>query len=113
MEVSAHGRFLRCSPRKARLVVDQIRGQKVDLSLAVLRYSNKKASKLIEKVLRSAMANAEENHKVRDSETLVVQKAYVDEGPTMKRFRPRTMGSASRIRKRTCHITVVLSDEKA
>lgn len=113
MEVQAVGRFLRCSPRKARLVIDQIRGQRADIGLAILRYSNKRASKLIAKILQSAMANAEENLNVRDTESLVVSKAFVDQGPTLKRFRPRSMGSASPIRKRTCHITVVLSEPQA
>jgi large subunit ribosomal protein L22 len=110
MEVVARGRHLRFSPRKARLVVDQIRGRSVDGSLAVLRYSPKRVAQAIEKVVRSAVANAEENHGVTDVDELFVVEACVDPGPIWRRFRPRSMGMASRIRRRTCHITIVLSN---
>lgn len=112
MEISARGRFVRCSTQKARLVADSIRGRRVDESVAILRYSNRKASKLFAKVLASAIANAEENFSQRNVDDFVVSTVFVDHGPTLKRFRPRTMGMASRIRKRTSHITLVISNGK-
>lgn len=106
----AVARYVRISPRKARLVIDLIRGKSVDEALAILRFTPRAASPVIEKVLRSAIANAEHNHNMNPGE-LVVEKAMVDEGPTMKRFRPRAQGRASRINKRTSHITVVVSEK--
>lgn len=101
---------VRIAPRKARLVMDLIRGKTVDEALAILRYTPKAASPIIEKVLRSAVANAEHNYNM-DTAELVIQKAYVNEGPTMKRFIPRAQGRAGRINKRTSHITVVVNEQ--
>ncbi|WP_188433197.1 50S ribosomal protein L22 [Kroppenstedtia guangzhouensis] len=106
----AVARYVRISPRKARLVIDLIRGKSVDEALAILRFTPRAASPIIEKVLRSAIANAEHNYNMNPGE-LVVEKAMVDEGPTMKRFRPRAQGRAGRINKRTSHITVVVSEK--
>ncbi|MBA4542352.1 MULTISPECIES: 50S ribosomal protein L22 [Thermoactinomyces] len=110
MEAKAVARYVRIAPRKARLVIDLIRGKSVEEALAILRYTPRAASPIIEKVLTSAVANAEHNHNL-DTANLVVSKAYVDEGPTMKRYMPRAMGRASRINKRTSHITVVVSEK--
>jgi large subunit ribosomal protein L22 len=100
------------SPRKARLVIDMIRGRYVQEALDILKDSPKAVAENIEKVVRIAVADAENNEQVDDVDALYVKEAYVDQGPTMKRFRPRAMGRATRIRKRTSHITVVL-DEKS
>ncbi|SMO79692.1 50S ribosomal protein L22 [Melghirimyces algeriensis] len=109
-KAKAVARYVRIAPRKARLVIDLIRGKSVGEALSILRFTPRAASPIIEKVLRSAIANAEHNQQL-DPENLVVEKATVDEGPTMKRFRPRAMGRASRINKRTSHITVVVSEK--
>ena len=113
MEARARARYVRVTPRKARRVVDLIRGLPAAEAQAVLRFAPQAASEPVGKVLASAIANAEHNHKL-DSDTLVVSRAWVDEGPTLKRFRPRAQGRAYRINKRTSHITVVVeSREKA
>ncbi len=106
-EALARARFIRISPTKARQVVDLIRGRHVDDARRVLRFSERAASVPIGKVLESAIANAEHNRGLPTDE-LVVARAWVDEGPTLRRFRPRAMGRATRIRKRTCHISVVV-----
>jgi large subunit ribosomal protein L22 len=103
----ARARYVRISPTKARRVVDLIRGLPVDDAQAVLRFAPQAASEPVSKVLASALANAEHNHQLRP-DRLWVSAAYVDEGPTLKRFRPRAQGRAYRIRKRTSHITVVV-----
>jgi large subunit ribosomal protein L22 len=103
----AIARHVHVSPRKARRVVDLIRGLPAAEALAVLKFAPQSASEPVGKVLASAMANAEHNERL-DAGTLVVREAYVDEGPTLKRFRPRAQGRAYRIRKRTSHITVVV-----
>ena len=105
-EARAIWRRARMSASKVRLVVDLIRGKQVDQALAILANSPKKAARMIEKVLRSAVANAEQ--KGLDPDELVIKRAYVDEGPTFKRVRPRAMGRANIIRRRTCHITIVV-----
>jgi len=110
MRARAVARYVRIAPRKARLVIDLIRGKSVEEALAILRFTPRAASPIIEKVLRSAVANAEHNYNM-DPSRLYVEKAYVDEGPTMKRYRPMARGRANRINKRTSHITVVVSDE--
>ncbi|MFD1428217.1 50S ribosomal protein L22 [Kroppenstedtia sanguinis] len=110
MKSKAVARYVRMSPRKVRLVIDLIRGKSVDEALAILRFTPRAASPIIEKVLRSAIANAEHNYSMKPGE-LVVDQAMVDEGPTMKRFRPRAQGRAGRINKRTSHITVVVSEK--
>ena len=107
MEVRAQARYVRVSPRKARIVVDLVRGKSVAQAQEILRFTNRGIAETVEKVLNSAVANAEHNNHLR-AESLVVKKAYVDEGPTMKRIRPRAKGSAARIRKRTSHISVEL-----
>jgi large subunit ribosomal protein L22 len=110
MEVKAQARFIRISPRKARLAVDAVRGKKVGEALNMLRYTAHRSAKVLTKVMRSAVANAEQNPGI-DVDTLYVKKIFVDAGPSLKRWTPRAMGRATRILKRTSHITVVL-DEK-
>ncbi|WP_283139854.1 50S ribosomal protein L22 [Rhizohabitans arisaemae] len=107
MEARAQARFARVTPRKARRVVDLIRGLPASEAQAVLKFAPQAASDPVGKVLASAIANAEHNNKL-DRGTLVVSGAWVDEGPTLKRFRPRGFGRAYRINKRTSHITVVV-----
>lgn len=109
MEVKAVEKYIRISPRKARLVADVVRGQNAKKSLVQLQFMPKKAAKIIYKALKSAIANAENNFNL-DGETLVISKITVDNGPTLKRFRPRAKGMASHIRKRTSHVTVTVSD---
>jgi large subunit ribosomal protein L22 len=101
----ATARYVRMTPMKVRRVVDLIRGMEAHEALSVLQFAPQAASEPVAKVLASAVANAEHNQQL-DPETLVVSVAYVDEGPTLKRFRPRAQGRAYRIRKRTCHITI-------
>jgi len=110
MESTAKARHVRIAPRKVRLVMDMVRGKPVEEALQVLGLVRKSASPVIAKVIRSAVANAENNHDM-NTDGLVITRAYVDEGPTLKRFIPRAMGRATQIRKRTSHITVVLSDK--
>jgi large subunit ribosomal protein L22 len=110
MESTAKARYVRITPRKVRLVMDMVRGKPVEEALQTLGLVRKAASPVIAKVIRSALANAENNFGM-NTDGLVVRKACVDEGPTMKRFMPRAMGRATAIRKRTSHITVVLSDK--
>ena len=107
-EVKAVAKWVRMSPRKARLVIEHIRGRSVPEARTVLAFTQRAAAREIEKVLSSAVANAEANHDL-DGDELVVAAAYVDEGPAMKRWRPRARGRAARIRKPTCHITVKLT----
>jgi large subunit ribosomal protein L22 len=112
MEARAIARFIRQSPRKMRLVADLIRGQDVNEAYAILKFNQKRASESIEKLLRSAVANAlykaEEEGERLDIDELYVKLATVDEGPTLRRWRARAMGRASPIRKRTSHVTVVV-----
>jgi large subunit ribosomal protein L22 len=107
-EVRAVAKWVRMSPRKARLVTEHIRGRSVPEARTVLAFTPRAAAREIEKVLSSAVANAEANHNLAGDD-LFVSKAYVDEGPVMKRWRARARGRAVRIRKPTCHITVVLA----
>jgi len=109
MEAIAKHKFARGSAQKARLVVDQIRGLHVEKALEILEYSNKGAAVLVKKVLNSAIANAEHNEGA-DIDELFVKTVMVDDGPTMKRIKPRAKGRADRILKRTSHITVVVAD---
>ncbi|MDQ4026243.1 MAG: 50S ribosomal protein L22 [Actinomycetota bacterium] len=106
-EAIATARYIRISPTKVRQVVDLIRGRHVDDARRVLRFNERAASTTVGKVLESAIANAEHNRALPADE-LVVARAWVDEGPTLRRFRPRAQGRATRIRKRTCHISVVV-----
>ena len=109
MEVAAKLKGARISAQKARLVADQIRGKGVEEALEILTFSTKKGAHLVKKVLDSAIANAEHNEGA-DIDELTVSTIFVDEGMTMKRIRPRAKGRADRILKRTCHITVKVSD---
>ena len=109
MEVSATAKRLRVSPRKARLVVDQVRGKAVSDAIDILSFSTSKSAPLVRKVLESAMANAE-NNEGADVDDLKISEIYVNEGITVKRVRPRARGRADRILKRTCHVTVTLTD---
>ena len=108
-EVRAEARWVRISPRKARLVAEHIRGRSVPEARTVLAFSDRAAAREVAKVLASAVANAEANHNLA-GDNLLVSAAFVDEGPTMKRWRARARGRAARIRKRTCHITVKLAE---
>lgn len=112
MEVKAHTRYLRMSPRKVRLVVDVVRGMAVDPALAQLTFMPRAAARPVKKLLESAVANATHNFKL-EREGLFVKTALVNQGPTLKRWRPRAMGSAAPILKRTCHITLVLESKTA
>ena len=109
MEVRAFARHIRMTPRKVRLVADMIRGVKAQVAIDRLAVSKKWATEPVLKLLKSAMANATHNFKL-DKDKLKVMTIYVDGGPTLKRFRPRAFGRAATIRKRTCHIGIVLSD---
>ncbi|MFD2617382.1 50S ribosomal protein L22 [Terrilactibacillus laevilacticus] len=111
MQAKAVAKQVRIAPRKARLVIDLIRGKQVGEAIAILRNTPKAASPIVEKVLNSAIANAEHNYDL-EANDLVVSQAFVDEGATLKRFRPRAMGRASKINKRTSHITVIVSEQK-
>ena len=110
MEARAKARYVRVTPRKARRVVDLIRGMPAEEAQAALAFAPQSASDPVGKVLASAIANAEHAQQVNGG-SLVVSRAWVDEGPTLKRFRPRAQGRGYRINKRTSHITVIVSDE--
>ncbi len=110
MQAKAIAKTVRIAPRKVRLVVDLIRGKQVGEAIAILRLTPKAASPVVEKLLNSAIANAEHNYDM-DINNLVVSEVFVDEGPTMKRFRPRAQGRASQINKRTSHITIVVKEK--
>ena len=109
METKAVAKYLRLSPQKARLVARNVKGLPVEDAINLLRFTPKKAAKLINKVLNSAVANAEQLPGV-DIDSLVVKQVLINEGPTLKRIRPRAMGRANRILKRTSHITVVVAE---
>src|SRR5699024_2210666 len=106
-EAKAVAKSVRIAPRKIRLVVDLIRGKGTTEAISILQHTQRGASPVIEKLIQSAVANAEHNYDM-DSEKLIIKDAYVDEGMTMKRFKPRAQGRASAINKRTSHVTVVL-----
>ncbi len=109
MKVKAQAKYVRHSPYKVRLVLDLVRGLPVQEAEDLLRLTPRGATEPVVKVLKSAVANAEHNHAL-DIDELVVAEAFADEGPTLKRYRPRARGRATRIRKRTSHITIVVSD---
>ena len=109
LEATATLRFARISSRKVKIVADLIRGKNVDEALAIIKFTPKASSELIEKLLKSAIANAENNHGMNRG-NLVVSEIYANQGPTLKRIRPAAKGSAVRIRKRTSHITIVLRE---
>lgn len=110
VEAKAIAKFVRIAPRKVQLVTDLVRGKKVDEALAILKFTPKGAAPVVEKVVKSALANAENNLNM-DRENLYVAEIYANQGPTMKRFRPRAQGRATTIRKRTSHIGVVLREK--
>ena len=107
--VRAQAKWVRMSARKARIVLDHIRGRTVPEARTILAFTPRAAATDIEKVLRSAVANAEANNGL-DGDDLVVESAYADEGPTLKRWKPRARGRVNQIRKRTCHVTLVLAE---
>ena len=109
MRVRAQARWVRTSARKARVVLEHIRGRSVPEARTILAFTQRAAATDIEKVLRSAVANAEANHGL-DGDELVVESAYADEGPKLKRWKPRARGRVNRINKRTCHVTLVLAE---
>ena len=111
MQAKAIAKTVRIAPRKVGLVVDLIRGKNTTEAIAILQHTQRGASSVVEKVLKSAIANAEHNYDM-DTDNLYVSEVYVNEGATMKRFRPRAQGSASKINKRTSHVTVVVSEIK-
>ena len=106
-EAKAILRFVRMAPRKARLAVDMVRGRQVSEAISLLKYTPRSAARVVEHVLRSAVANAEQKE-LGDQDSLIIVRAFVDGGPTLKRFQPRSMGRANPIHKRTSHITVVV-----
>jgi large subunit ribosomal protein L22 len=112
METRAVSKYVRVSPRKVRLVMDQVRGKKVGEALQLLAFSPQKGAFLLKKLIDSAVANAQENANM-DVDGLYIKRVFADEGPTLKRFRPRAMGRATRIRKRSAHMTVVLDETEA
>ena len=109
METKAVARYVRISPTKARLVTELVKGKPVDDALTMLKFVPKRGARVVSKVVRSALANAEQNPSV-DVDTLYIKRIYVDCGPTMKRWRARAMGRATRILKRSSHITVILDE---
>jgi len=110
MKVRAQAKYIRQSPYKVRRVLDLVRGLPVEEARDILAFTDRKAAQPVRKVLDSAVANAEHNHAL-DADELFVAQAYADEGPTLKRWRPRARGRATRILKRTSHITIVVSEE--
>ena len=109
MEIRAAGKFVRISPQKIRLVMAQVRGKKVEEALNLLSFAPQRGARILKKLIDSAVANAQENAGM-DVDSLYIAKLYADEGPTLKRWRPRAQGRATRIRKRTSHLTVVLDE---
>ncbi len=110
MEAKAVAKYIRMSPRKVRLVTDLIRGKAADEADQILKFTNKRAAHAVRKVLKSAVANAVNNHDLLEDE-LVVKAAYVDEGPTLKRILPRARGRAEIIKKRTSHINIIVEEK--
>ena len=111
MQAKAVARTVRIAPRKVRLVLDLVRGKVVGEAVALLKLTNKSAASVVEKLVLSAVANAEHNYDM-DTDNLYVSEIYANEGPTLKRFRPRAQGRATQILKRTSHITVVVSEKE-
>jgi len=109
VEVRARAKFIRTSPRKARMVTELIKGKGVGEALNILAFTKKAPAKIVTKLLKSAVANADQMKNI-DVDTLFVKQITVDQGPTMKRYRPRAMGRATMIRRRMSHITVVLEE---
>ena len=109
METKAVAKYIRISPQKTRLVADVVRGMDVETAITTLRFMPKKAARILRKVIESAVANADQNDTI-DVDTLYVKDIFIDGGPMLKRFRPRAQGRATRILKRTSHITVVVAE---
>ena len=109
MESKAVARYIRISPRKVRLIMNEIRGRSIEEALNQLSFAPQKGAFILKKLINSAVANAEQNFEM-DVDKLYIKRIYADEGPTLRRFRPRAMGRAARIRKRTSHLTVVLDE---
>ncbi len=112
MEVKASARYVRIAPRKVRVVIDLVRGKSVNEALALLKFIPKRAAVPVAKVIASAAANAEHNYNL-NRDNLYIAKAYVDQGPTLKRYHPRQRGQAFPILKRTSHITIVVKEKEA
>ncbi len=110
MEVKAVGKYIRISPQKARLVADMVRGERISEAQKILTFTRKRAAGIVEKVLRSAIANATQNPNI-DEDILYIKEIFVDQGPSLKRWRARAQGRAAMIKKRMSHITVVLDEE--
>jgi large subunit ribosomal protein L22 len=108
--MKASATHIRISPRKVRLVVDTVRGKSVSQALSILGFTRKKAALPVQKLLKSAVANAVENGSISDVDTLIIDRIMVDEGPTLKRYMPRARGRATPIRKRTSHIRILLRE---
>ena len=111
LEARATLNFARISPRKVKIVADLVKGKDVNEALAIVKFTPKASSEIIEKLLKSAIANAENNHNM-NSQNLYIAEIYANQGPTLKRIRPAAKGSAVRIRKRTSHITIVLKEKE-
>lgn len=109
MQSKAVARTVRIAPRKVRLILDLVRGKEVGEAISILKLTNKRSSPVVEKLVKSAVANAEHNYDM-DIDNLYISEIFADEGPTMKRFRPRAQGRATKINKRTSHITVVVKE---
>jgi len=109
MEVKAVAKYIRISPQKARLVADMVRGMDVDAAISALRFMPKKSARILRKVIESAIANADQSDSI-DIDTLYIKSILIDGGPMLKRYRPRAMGRATRILKRTSHITVIVDE---
>ena len=112
MDVKASGKYMRISPQKVRRIVGTVKGKPVESGMSMLKFMPQKAAQMVEKIVRSAVANADQNPDV-DVDALVIKNIIVDEGPMLKRFRPRARGRATRILKRTSHITVIVGEASA
>jgi len=110
MEITAKARFVRISPQKIRLVMGQVRGKKAEEALNLLSFAPQRGARILKKLVDSAVANAQQNADM-DVDSLYIAKVYADAGPTLKRWRPRAQGRATRIRKRTSHLTVILGEK--
>ena len=110
METKAAARFIRISPRKIRLIMDQVRGKKAEDAINMLGFAPQKGAYILKKLIHSAVANAENNANA-NVDALYIKRIYADQGPALKRWRPRAQGRATRIRKRTSHLTVILDEQ--
>ncbi len=109
MEIMAAAKFIRVSPRKIRLIMDQVRGRKVEEALNILSFAPHKGARILIKLINTAVSNAEQNSDI-DVDSLYIKRLYADEGPTMKRWRPRAQGRATRINKRASHMTIIVDE---